>query len=117
MQERIARIKQYVQEKGEVKLFELEKIFPDISVMTLRRDLKRLEEQGDVVLIKGGAKGISHLSRIKEEIYSKRSLENTAEKYQIAKKAFEYVEEGRSIFLDSGTTIMYLAQLLEKICL
>lgn len=113
MRERIARIKQYVQEKGEVKLFELEKIFPDISVMTLRRDLKRLEEQGDVVLIKGGAKGISHLSRIKEEIYSKRSLENTAEKYQIAKKAFEYVEEGRSIFLDSGTTIMYLAQLLE----
>lgn len=112
MQERIARIKQYVREYGEVKLCDLEKMFPDISAMTLRRDLKRLEDEGDVVRIKGGAKGISHLTRIKEEIFSKRSMENTAEKNMIAKKALEYVEEGRSIFLDSGTTIMYLAQLL-----
>ena len=93
---------------------ELEKFFPDISSMTLRRDLKRLEELGDVVLTKGGAKSISHLSRIKEERYSKRSLENTAEKNTIAEKAVGFAEEGRSIFLDSGTTVMCLARLLES---
>lgn len=114
MQQRISRIRQLVHEKGEIKLTELEGIFPGVSTMTLRRDLKKLEELGDVVRIKGGAKGISHLSRIKEEIYSKRSMENTAEKFAAAKKAFLYLEQGRSIFLDSGTTIMYLARLLEN---
>lgn len=114
MKERMQTIKQYLQENGEAKLVDLEKLFPDISSMTLRRDLKRLEEFGDVVLTKGGAKSISHLSRIKEELYSKRSLENISEKNTIAKKAMEFVEEGRSIFLDSGTTIMCLAQLLEE---
>ncbi|MDD3766817.1 MAG: DeoR/GlpR family DNA-binding transcription regulator [Eubacteriales bacterium] len=114
MKERMQIIKQYLQENGEAKLVDLEKLFPNISSMTLRRDLKRLEEFGDVVLTKGGAKSISHLSRIKEELYSKRLVENTSEKNLIAKKALEFLEEGRSIFLDSGTTIMYLAQLLEK---
>jgi len=112
LKKRISRIRQLIHEKGEVKLFELEKMFPDISTMTLRRDLKKLEELGDVVRIKGGAKGISHLSRIKEEIYSKRSMENTAEKFAVANKALSFFEHDRSIFLDSGTTIMYLARLL-----
>ncbi|NLB81922.1 MAG: DeoR/GlpR transcriptional regulator [Clostridiaceae bacterium] len=114
MKDRILRIKQHVHEQGEVKLSELEKIFPDVSAMTLRRDLKKLEDVGEVVRIKGGAKGISHLSHIKEEFYSKRIMENRAEKYLAAKKAFEYIQEDRSIYLDSGTTIMYLAQMLEN---
>ncbi|OQB13265.1 MAG: HTH-type transcriptional repressor GlcR [Firmicutes bacterium ADurb.Bin193] len=114
MNERISLIRQHIQEKGEVKLSELEVFFEGVSSMTLRRDLKKLEESGDVVLTRGGAKSISHLSRIKEELYSKRSSENTAEKYAIAKKALEYVEEGRSIFIDSGTTVMYLARLIEN---
>ncbi|MDR0406077.1 MAG: DeoR/GlpR family DNA-binding transcription regulator [Clostridiales bacterium] len=114
MRERLSFIKQYIQEKGEVKLTELEVLLSGTSSMTLRRDLRRLEQTGDVVLTKGGAKSISHLSRIKEELYSKRSMENTAEKRAVAKKALAYVAEGRSIFLDSGTTVMYLAQLLEN---
>lgn len=114
MQERLLFVKQHIQEKGEVKLSELELLLPDISSMTLRRDLKKLEQSGDVVLTKGGAKSIYHLSAIKEELYSKRSMENTAEKHLIAKRAVGYVEEGRSIFLDSGTTVMYLARLLEN---
>lgn len=114
MQNRISAIKQYVQEKGEVKLSELERLFPGISSMTLRRDLKKLEEAGDIVRTKGGAKSISHLSRIKEEMYSKRSSENMAEKLAIAKKALKHIEQDRSIFLDSGTTVMCLAQFLES---
>ncbi len=113
MDERLSRIKQYIHEKGEIKLAELQQLFPGLSSMTLRRDLKKLEDAGEAVRTKGGAKSIRHLSRIKEEMYAKRSLENTAEKYIIAKKALGYMEESRSVFLDSGTTVMCLAQLLE----
>ncbi len=114
MQERIAQIKQYIQEKGEVKLTELEALLPGVSSMTLRRDLQKLEEMGVAVRTKGGAKSISHLSRIKEELYATRTLENMAEKTAIAKKALGCIEEDRSIFLDSGTTVMCLAQFLDS---
>ena len=113
MKERLSSIRQVIQEKGEMKFSQLSELFSQVSSMTLRRDLKKLEDSGDVVLSKGVVKSIAHLSRIKEEMYSKRSMENTSEKGMIAKKALNYVEEDRSIFLDSGTTIMGFSQLLD----
>ena len=112
MQERIAKIKKIIEENGEVKLLELALLFPNVSSMTLRRDLEKLEQLGDVVRTRGGAKSIVHLSRIKEELYSKRASESVFEKNTIAKKAIKLINEGRSIFLDSGTTTMYLSQLI-----
>ncbi len=112
MQERISKIKRYLEENGMVTLTELELMFPNISTMTLRRDLEKLEQLGDVVRTRGGAKSITHLSRIKEELYSTRASESVAEKNAIAKKALELIQEDRSIFLDSGTTTMYLSQLI-----
>ena len=112
MQERISKIKKYIEENGKVTLSELEVMFPNISSMTLRRDLEKLEQLGDVVRTRGGAKSIIHLSRIKEELYSTRASESILEKNTIAKKALSLIQEGRSIFLDSGTTTMYLSQLI-----
>lgn len=110
MHERISTIKKYIEENGMVTLSELELMFPNISSMTLRRDLEKLEQLGDIVRTRGGAKSITHLSRIKEELYSTRASESVTEKNSIAKKALELIQEGRSIFLDSGTTTMYLSQ-------
>lgn len=103
-------INQYIQSKGEVQLTELEVKFSDVSSMTLRRDLALLESRGMVVRIRGGAKSLAQLSMIKEAAYTQRQMENTEAKLLIARKASGLVQNGRSIYIDSGTTCMYLAQ-------
>ncbi len=103
-------IKDVLNAKGEVFLRDLETMFPDCSSMTLRRDLKYFEENGLVKRTRGGAVALSRLSMAAEDIYSRRALENTAAKTLIAKKAVSFVESGRSLFLDSGTTLMMFAK-------
>jgi DeoR/GlpR family transcriptional regulator of sugar metabolism len=55
---------------------------------------------------------MAHLSMIKEAAYTQRQVTNPAAKMVIAEKAAALVEEGRSIYIDSGTTCMYFAQRL-----
>ena len=108
--DRRASINQYIQSRGEIRLKELEERYPDVSSMTLRRDLEFLERQGRIVRIRGGAKSLAHLSMIKEAAYTQRQAENTDAKMIIADKAAQLVQEGQSIYIDSGTTCMWLAQ-------
>lgn len=108
--ERREEIKNILRVKGEIKLKELENIFTDCSSMTLRRDLKYLEDNGFVKRTRGGAIAMSCLSLDAEDIYSQRALENVAEKFAIANKALQFIERGRSIYIDAGTTMMLFAR-------
>lgn len=105
-------INAYIQGKGEVRLKDLEKMFPEVSTMTLRRDLIYLEDKGDVVRIRGGARTISPPPNSVEGVYSQRATINAEAKAKIAKKAVNYIEARRSVFIDSGTTMMCLAKIL-----
>ncbi len=111
--ERREEIKDLLRTRGEVKLKELEEKFPNCSSMTLRRDLKFLEDNGFVKRTRGGAIAMSRLSIAAEDIYSERTLENVAQKYIIAKKAQQFIERGRSIYIDSGTTMMLFTREME----
>lgn len=108
--ERREEIKDILRKRGEVKLKELEELFTSCSSMTLRRDLKYLEDNGLIKRTRGGAVAMSRLSIAAEDIYSQRALENVAQKYVIAKKALQFIERGRSIYVDSGTTMMLFAR-------
>jgi len=114
MNERQLKIQSILSENGEAKLSELELLFPDISTMTLRRDLEKLETLGDIVRTRSGAKSVAYLSRLKEAQYSERESVNTAEKSYIAQKAYRYIAQGSSVFLDAGTTITTLSRLLSN---
>lgn len=103
-------IKEILNTKGEVLLKELEDLFPNCSTMTLRRDLKYFEDNGYVKRTRGGAVALSRLSMAAEDVYSRRVLENKTIKELIAKKASTYIESGRSLYLDSGTTLMRFAK-------
>ena len=106
------KIETLIHQKGEISLKHLEKVFPDVSSMTLRRDLIYLEKKGEIIRVRGGAKSIKELSKIKEDIYHSRMTINIEAKKLIAKKASELLETGRSIYIDSGTTTMCLAEIL-----
>ena len=105
-------IKGYIQDKGDVQLRELEAMFPEISSMTLRRDMAYLEGKGIIIRTRGGAISMTRLSGLGEDIYSLRAKENIDAKMKVAKKAVELIETGRSIYIDSGTTMMCLAKVI-----
>jgi DeoR/GlpR family transcriptional regulator of sugar metabolism len=105
-------IREYIGKTGEIKVRELEEMFPDVSNMTLRRDLAFLENEGCIIRTLGGAKSIHSFPAVSEDIYSLRAAVNLEGKDIIAKKAVEFIEPGRSIFIDSGTTMMCLARIL-----
>jgi len=102
----------YIQSKGEVRFAELENLLPDVSSMTIRRDLEYLEQRGEIVRTRGGAKSIAHLSMLKEAAYTQRVGENSEAKMIIAEKASKFVTAGRSLYIDAGTTGMCFAQKL-----
>jgi DeoR/GlpR family transcriptional regulator of sugar metabolism len=92
---------------------DLEKMFPEVSSMTLRRDLNFLEQENKIVRTRGGAKSIEFLAiGTYEERYLKKTLTHLEEKNIIASKAVKLISPERSIFLDAGSTSMCLAKML-----
>lgn len=110
MNERRILIQDYIQRKQEVTLNELKELVPDVSEMTLRRDIKALEQEGSIIRIHGGAKSINSINMLVEDVFSKRSGVNNDKKQEIGDKAAEYIVSENSIYLDSGSTTMALAQ-------
>lgn len=108
------QILQLLEQKGEIQLQQLKDLFPEVSMMTLRRDLISLENNGHLIRTYGGAVNVKKLSVVsgEEDAYSVRATENVDAKMRIAEKAVSMVEKGRSIYFDAGSTIMCLAKVL-----
>lgn len=92
-----------------VTLRELEETFPEVSSMTLRRDIEYFEKSGDAIKVRGGARSMKFITTSFEDAFESRLLENTESKERLGIAALDYIEPGRSIFLDSGTTMIHLA--------
>ena len=71
-------ILEILEKKGEIQLNELKEIFPDVSIMTLRRDLIKFEKKGIVFRTYGGAVSVKKLPNGsgEENPYSLRASEN-----------------------------------------
>jgi DeoR/GlpR family transcriptional regulator of sugar metabolism len=81
-----------------------------VSEETVRRDLERLEQDGVVRRIYGGAVRVS--GRAMELSFTKRQTKNLEQKRRIALLAKDLVSDGESILLDSSTTVLELARAL-----
>ena len=112
MKDRLFNLKEFIDKNGKVSLHELECAFPNVSSMTLRRDLSRLEEANAVLKIPGGAISVDSVIKTKEADFAKRINFNTAEKLEIAEKAVKLVERKSCIFIDGGSTTTYFARAL-----
>ncbi|MEA5049037.1 MAG: DeoR/GlpR family DNA-binding transcription regulator [Eubacteriales bacterium] len=109
MNERISRIRDYIQSRGEVSVSELQSLYAGYSSMTIWRDLKQLEEQGFIRRVHGGVISMQSSSLQIEGVYSKRARENIRQKIAIAKAALQYIHPGHAVYLDAGSTLMALA--------
>jgi len=99
-------ILELLERKGTVSLVEVFESLP-VSHMTVRRDIKKLEEDGRVVSVAGG---ITLPTRMEFDLAHrvKRQLRSDA-KEAIAHSAAQRVRSGDHVFLDAGTTSLAIA--------
>lgn len=109
MEQRRRAIVDFINEKGNISFAQLEKKFPDVSQMTLRTDLKYLDEGKQIVRIHGGARSVEVVLGTDDYI-GRRSVRNVEEKKSIAEKVLPFIKPNLTIYLDSGSTTTELAK-------
>ena len=97
-----------INEKGEITFAQLKEAFPQVSDMTLRTDLRNLDENKRIVRIHGGARSVDVVVGT-DDYLGKRSVRNVEAKKAIVMKAKKLISPGTAIFLDSGSTTTMLA--------
>ena len=105
--ERAELILQQLQLQATVKVTELAELLR-VSVDTVRRDLKSMEQNGLVRCIRGGACLPDSLSLFSN--FAGREIVNIDAKREAAKKALKYIRPDMVVALNSGTTNTILAQ-------
>ncbi len=105
-QERQEEIIRIISLRGQVSIQELNNRL-GVSEVTLRKDLSFLEASGLLVRTRGGAMAATKKELIRP--LQVRREEHKEEKVRIAQKAREFIHEGDTIFLDSGSTAQELA--------
>jgi len=105
-EQRMSAIVEYLHKHRTITLEEICDMFT-VSKDTARRDLVKLEENGKVMRVKGGATlSSSHIIN-----YSERTP--TKAKEQIAKEAVSFISEGYDVLLDTSSTIALMAKYMD----
>jgi DeoR/GlpR family transcriptional regulator of sugar metabolism len=106
------QMREYIEQKNVVTIKELQALFPDVSLMTVHRDLDALERGGSIVKFRGGAKSVRLTG---DPEFNVRMRENNAGKLTMARKALSLIQPHTSVFLDASTTNLVLARNLPDI--
>jgi DeoR/GlpR family transcriptional regulator of sugar metabolism len=96
--------------QGKVQVQTLAQLF-QVSTETIRRDLDRLEKEGELRKVYGGAVRVR--SGMVEAPFQKRSQLQLQKKQAIGAAAAALVEDGETIMLDNGTTTLEIMRQLQ----
>lgn len=108
VKERQNEIVEYINTTGSAKISELAEKF-DVTKETIRRDMRYLQSIGAIERSHGGATLVSSFQPIPIE---SRIDENQTGKLALCEKALELIPDQAVIYLDAGSTIQCMAQLL-----
>lgn len=111
LSERLEIIINEVQNTGSVKVADISERI-GCSEVTIRNDIRKLDQQGVVKKIYGGAVRIEEALSV--NFIPGECFLNSDKKYRIAKKAYEYIENRESIIIDDSTTGYYLAKYIKE---
>lgn len=84
----------------------------NVTEMTIRRDLKELEEKGLLKRVHGGAKKVKTLSNV-EYSNAEKKAKNIDKKKYISKKISEIIVDNEIIFMGPGTTMEYVSEYIQ----
>lgn len=107
--QRREKILELIREDGHAKVQDLARIFK-VTEVTIRQDLEKLESEGLVEREHGGAILSNIGSNVKDITLQNQS--NIPAKIAIARKAIEFIDDGDTIILDSGSTTTEIAKLI-----
>ena len=104
---RLEKIKEYIAKNGTASIVELGNLF-QVSEGTIRRDIDKLADAGSVIRLHGGASW-PETPRLEPPIYQRGNV-NAEQKQRIGRRASELIQEGETVFLGSGSTVLELAR-------
>lgn len=114
--ERRNKIVDLVNAQGSVLVLDLSNTF-GISEVTIRADLRLLEDKGLVTRFHGGAAraGSNLIENDNQEVILEERYQLASDpKKRIAQAAAAMIEEGMTVLLDSGSTTLLVAEALSK---
>ncbi len=109
--ERWNRILNLVNEKDFVSVESLKRTL-NVSEITLRRDMKELSDRALVQKVYGGIKKID--SNPPEARFTERRMLHANEKFFMAKRAIDLVNDGDTIFIDASSTTFEFAKMCRE---
>lgn len=109
--ERQAQIVELLSNNGTMKAVDLANYF-QVSRETIRRDLIALSEAGTVKKWFGGALPVNDFS---VKPVDTRLMDRQDIKMQLCEKAMEYIPEHAVLYLDTGSTVLCFAKLLQQL--
>lgn len=110
-EERFSCILSILEEKHTVSVQELSAQL-STSESTIRRDLVKLDQQGKLRKLHGGAASLTPLYSTKDDSLTVRLGRNIEEKQRIAQYAASLVVPGDFIYIDAGTTTELIGKYL-----
>lgn len=112
--DRQEKIKQLLIDRKQISCLEICDMFA-VSIETVRRDLASLEKEGVIKRVYGGAVLMDNSSAPNPiKPWNTRIVMNNLEKVNMAKQMLNYIHDGMTIALDSGTTVLEVARLLNQ---
>jgi len=108
--ERQEQITELLKSNGTMKVTELAKYF-GVSRETIRKDLITLDDSGAVEKWFGRAVPVHNFNVSPIE---KRLHANEQQKIEICQKAFDYIPEDAILYIDTGSTPLWMAKLLSQ---
>ncbi len=109
--ERQEQLLRFVQQNQRVTVTQICETF-GVSPATARRDMETLAEQGSIQRFHGGAKAIQQAPP--ELPALQRETEQGSEKERIGQAAANLINDGETVFLGSGTTVLEVARYLRQ---
>lgn len=102
----------YLSKHGEAKNSELLELIGDFSLMTIHRDLNKLEEDGLIMRVHGGAVYAPLVQNRQELAFSYRIKQNTEEKDEISRIAVDFIKPNHGYYFDAGSTLLSMSELI-----
>nr|WP_318384437.1 DeoR/GlpR family DNA-binding transcription regulator [uncultured Enterobacter sp.] len=97
-----------IAERGYMNIDELAALL-DVSTQTVRRDIRKLSEQGLITRHHGGA---GRASSVVNVAFEQREALWTEEKKAIAEAIADYIPDSSTLFITIGTTVEHIARAL-----
>ena len=106
--ERQAKIVEIIRRQGSAQVEDLAQNL-QVSTMTIRRDLEKLQEDNILERCHGGAVA-------KQEVtYADKSTSHMQDKVRLAARCAPLVSAGDNIYLDAGTTTYEIAKAIQNV--